>query len=153
MAHPPDAAQPQPAQRRSETAHPVVLFDGICNFCNATVNFLLDKDTAGVLRFAALQSKAGQNLLEACGLPAADFDSIVLMQDGRSYVKSGAVLRIVWHLPLPWKLAAVFLAVPGALRDYVYGVIARHRYRWFGKRESCRVPSAEVRARFLADPE
>jgi predicted DCC family thiol-disulfide oxidoreductase YuxK len=128
---------------------PIMLFDGVCNFCNASVNFLLDHDPEQRLRFAALQSAAGQRLLRHFRLRAADFDTLVLVEGPHCYVRSTAALRIAARLNGPWRFLAALLLVPTFLRDYAYEVVARNRYRWFGKSESCRMPIPELRQRFL----
>lgn len=128
---------------------PVVLFDGVCNLCNSSVNFLMDKDKKGVLRFASLQSEAGQALLKAHGLSTEGFNSMVLVANGKVYHRSSAALRTAKYLPGIWSLGQIFLIVPAFLRDKVYNLIARNRYRWFGKTEQCRLPTPEERARFL----
>jgi predicted DCC family thiol-disulfide oxidoreductase YuxK len=128
---------------------PVVLFDGVCNFCNASVNFLLDHDRAGRLRFAALQSPAGQRLLRRCGLRTTDFDTLVLVEGPRCSTRSEAALRVAAHLGGAWRWLAALLLVPAFLRDYAYETLARHRYHWFGRSEACRMPTPEVRRRFL----
>ncbi|MGL4550658.1 MAG: thiol-disulfide oxidoreductase DCC family protein [Gemmataceae bacterium] len=128
---------------------PIVLFDGVCRFCDGGVNWLIDRDPAGRLRFAALQSAAGQRLLTRFGLPAHDFDTMVLVEGERFYTRSTAVLRIAGHLGLPWKLGAAFLLMPAFLRDPLYGLVAANRYRLFGTLDACRVPTPEFRARFL----
>ena len=131
--------------------HPVVLFDGVCNLCNGTVQFLIDHDKGERLRFAALQSEAGARVLQAHGrtAPTGDPDSVVLVEAGRVYDHSDAALRIARHLGFPWSLAAIGWVFPRFLRDAVYRFIARNRYRWFGREESCRVPTPALRARFL----
>jgi predicted DCC family thiol-disulfide oxidoreductase YuxK len=136
----------------TDDLHAVVLFDGVCNLCNATVNFIIDRDPAGYFRFAALQSEPGAATLARHGAaaPAGDPDSICLEERGRLYVRSSAVLRITRRLRGAWKLLFVFIIVPRPLRDLVYRWVARNRYRWFGREESCRMPTAELRARFLA---
>lgn len=128
---------------------PIVLFDGVCRFCNGGVNWLIDRDPAGRLRFAALQSRAGQELLRRFRLPTDDFDTMVLVEGPRVYTRSTAVLRIAGHLGWPWKLGAAGLLMPPFLRDPLYGLIAANRFRLFGTLDSCRVPTADVRARFL----
>ena len=131
--------------------HPVVLFDGVCNLCNGTVQFIVDRDPAGRFRFASLQSEAGARVLREHGRepPAGDPDSIVLVEGGTLYEHSSAALRIARRLGFPWSLGVVGLAVPRLARDAVYRFIARNRYRWFGREESCRVPTPALRARFL----
>ncbi len=130
---------------------PLVLFDGVCNLCNGAVNFVIDRDPDAVLRFASLQSGAGRAALQAHGGAAGDGDpdTIVLIEGGRLYERSTAALRIARHLRGPYKLLYVFMLVPRVLRDRVYAWIARHRYRWFGRTDVCRVPTPALRARFL----
>lgn len=127
----------------------LVLFDGECNLCNGSVQFILRRDPHARFQFAALQSAVGRRALAAVA-PGAQFpDSIVLVAGGRAAVKSTAALRIARGLRWPWPLFAVFFVVPRPLRDLVYDWIARHRYRWFGKRASCMVPTPALRSRFL----
>jgi predicted DCC family thiol-disulfide oxidoreductase YuxK len=128
----------------------IVLFDGVCNFCNRSVNFIIDRDPRRRFRFAPLQSDTGKELLRRFDLPAEMLSTMVLIEGDRCYTKSSAGLRIARRLRWPWSLAAAFLIVPPPLRNVVYDFIARHRYRWFGKSESCRVPTPELRERFLA---
>ena len=128
----------------------VVLFDGHCNFCNATVNFLIDRDPSGRLSFAALQSEAGRRLLADHGLPVPEVpDTMVFVDAGRVMVRSDAALAITKYLRFPWGLARVGFVVPRVVRDAVYRLVARNRYRWFGRSDACRVPTPALRARFL----
>ena len=131
------------------TESPIILFDGVCNFCNSTVNFILGQDKKQVFRFAALQSEAGQQLLKSYQLPRQDFNSFILIENNKAYRASTAALRLVRHLPWYWQWARIFWIVPRLLRDSVYQFIANNRYKWFGKREACMVPSPDVRKRFL----
>lgn len=133
-----------------EPRRAVVLFDGVCNFCNASVNFIARRDPVGQFQFAPLESDVGRKLLAETGLAGQDIDSVVLVDGERAFVKSTAALRIARQLRGAWPLMAVFLVVPRFLRDAVYDFIARNRYRWFGRREECMIPSADLRARFLA---
>ena len=146
-------AAPQPLPESSVDdlldEHAVVLFDGVCNLCNSSVNFIIDRDPAGYFKFAALQDEAVQPLLNRFDLSADYLDSIVLIEDGHCYAKSAAALRIARRLEGAWPLLYVFNAVPRALRDVLYDWIANNRYRWFGKRDACRIPTPELRARFL----
>lgn len=130
--------------------HPVVLFDGVCNLCTGTVQFLIPRDPDGTLRFAPLQSDVGAALLEDCGYEVGDRESIVLVEDGRCYRKSTAALRIARHLDGRWPLAAHLRVVPRPLRDLVYDLVARYRYQVFGQKSQCMVPTPDVRDRFLA---
>ncbi len=119
-------------------AAPVLLFDGECNFCNATVLFVVDRDPAAVFRFAALQSEAAARALGAAGADAAavqrDLDTVVLLEEGRMHVRSTAALRVARRLAWPWPLLYyAFILVPAPLRDLAYRVVARNRYRWWGR--------------------
>lgn len=130
-------------------AGPIVLFDAVCKFCDASVNFILDRDRGGRVRFAALHSPAGQRLLRRFGLPTEQFNSLVLVEGRRCWQRSTAALRIARYLDGLWPLAAVLLAVPPFMRDAAYDLVARNRYNWFGTLDACRVPTPETRARFL----
>jgi predicted DCC family thiol-disulfide oxidoreductase YuxK len=129
----------------------VVLFDGVCNLCSSSVRFIVDHDSGAFFKFASLQSDAAKHLMAEHGVvqPPGDPTSIVLVEDGRAYERSTAALRIARRLDGIWRLAWGFIVVPRPLRDVVYDFIARHRYRWFGKKDVCMVPTPELRARFL----
>ncbi len=131
-----------------------ILFDGVCNLCNGFVQFVIRHDAAGQFRFAALQSAAGQALLAAHGHPLtpaalADPASVVLVADGRVHTHSAAVLRIAGRLGGVWRLTAAGWLLPAPWRDALYRFVARHRYRWFGRQESCLLPTPALRGRFL----
>ena len=128
-----------------------ILFDGVCNLCNGFVQFVIARDPAARFRFAALQSPPAAALLRAAGVTAPLPDSIVLVADGRAYLRSAAALRILRGLRFPWPLAFAFIVVPPFVRDRVYDAIAAHRYRWFGRRESCMVPTPDLARRFLPE--
>lgn len=128
---------------------PLILFDGVCNLCNGAVQFVLRRDHRARFRFAALQSRAGKDALARAGVTGSVPDSIVLLAGGRVRVRSAAALAIARGLRFPWPLLSVFWLVPYLLRDLVYDCIAKNRYRWFGKREQCWVPTPALRARFL----
>ena len=129
----------------------IVLFDGVCNLCNGAVQFILDHERDHALRFASLQSDEGARLLVAHGrkaLAAGESpDTMLLVEGGTLYDRSTAALRIARHLRAPWRWGVVFFVVPRVLRDFVYGVVARNRYRWFGKTDQCRLPTPELKAR------
>lgn len=131
----------------------VVLYDGVCNFCSRWVRFILPRDPRGDLRFASLQSDAGRALLGACGLPPGRRESIVLIEDGRCYDRSDAVLRIAGKLTWPWKFMRWLRVFPRPVRDRLYDAFAARRYRWFGRKDVCDVPPPEWRARFLDEPQ
>lgn len=128
---------------------PVVLFDGVCTLCNRTVDFIIRHDRTHRLRYGSLQSESGRQLLERFHLSRDSFDSIVVIDQGQVYVKSEAALHIARNLDAPWRFAAVLRLLPRSLRDRIYDWIARHRYAWFGKRETCRVPAESERELFL----
>ncbi len=128
---------------------PLILFDGVCNLCNASVQFVLRRDPRARFRFAALQSTAGRAALARAGVLGTVPDSIVLVHRGTVRTRSAAALAIARGLRFPWPLLTVLWLVPYPLRDLVYDWIARNRYRWFGKRETCQVPTPALRARFL----
>ncbi|MBN6186858.1 thiol-disulfide oxidoreductase DCC family protein [Aneurinibacillus sp. BA2021] len=128
---------------------PTLLFDGVCNLCNQAVLFIIKRDPEGSIRFASLQSDIGQELLKQHGLPAHGLDSIVLIEAGKAYTKSSAALRVARKLQQPWPLLYAFIWVPRPARDIVYSGIARNRYRWFGKRDQCMLPTPDIRKRFL----
>lgn len=128
---------------------PILLFDGVCNFCNDAVNFVLDHDRSGRFRFAALQSDVGKRLLAEHGLADLPLSTSVLIENGRAYKDSEGVLRAAVLLGGAFRLVAPLLFVPRALRDPLYRAFARNRYRWFGRSDQCRVPTPEIRARFL----
>ena len=127
----------------------IVLFDGVCNLCNGFVQFVIARDPQARFQFATLQSETARRLIEQYGVPDLLPDAVVLVEGGRLYTRSTAALRIARQLTFPWPLTAGCFVVPQPLRDWAYGLIARRRYRWFGRRETCMVPTPELRARFL----
>ena len=126
-----------------------MLFDGVCNFCNATVNFVIEHDTVGFFKFAPLQSEIGEELIAKHGIDTAETDSVIVVEDNKAYTHSSAALRIAKRLDGAWSWATVFKIVPRSVRDLMYKVFARYRYRMFGKQDACMVPTPETRARFL----
>lgn len=130
-------------------AHGVVLFDGTCAFCERSVTFIAARDPGGYFRFGASQNPAAQALLATFGETRESTRSILLIEDGQLYRKSTAVLRIAGHLPRPWSLAAVFLAVPRPLRDAVYRVVAAVRHRVAGRSNACEIPPPGIRERLI----
>ena len=128
--------------------HAIVLFDGDCNFCDSSVQFIINHDPAGYYQFASLQSEIGEELRRKHQIPE-DVDSLVLIEKGEAYVKSEGALRISHHLTGLWKLAFYLKSLPGPLRDGAYDVIAKNRYKVFGKLDSCMLPPPHIRKRFL----
>ncbi|MFO0563563.1 MAG: DCC1-like thiol-disulfide oxidoreductase family protein [Polyangiales bacterium] len=147
----PSEQRPTSASAAQPEGKAIVLFDGVCNLCNSTVQIIIDHDPAGYFRFASLQSEKAKELLARFGMkpPEGDPDSILLIQDGELYSHSGAALRIARRMTGAYKLFWATIVVPWFIRDLVYRFIARNRYRWFGREEACRVPTPELRARFL----
>jgi predicted DCC family thiol-disulfide oxidoreductase YuxK len=127
----------------------VILFDGVCNLCSGFVQFVLPRDTEEKYRFASLQSDAGQALLAEHDLPTDELESVVLIEGGESYVKSAAVIRIAADLGGAYRLLSPFRYLPRGIRDRAYDFVADHRYRWFGKKDRCMMPSEDVQPRFL----
>jgi predicted DCC family thiol-disulfide oxidoreductase YuxK len=128
---------------------PIILFDGVCNLCNASVQFVIERDPTAIFRFASLQSDAGQAILAKNALNTEGLNSIILVENDVVYDRSTAALRIAKRLSGGIQLVAVFLIVPKFIRDFFYKIIAKNRYRWFGKQESCWLPTKELKARFL----
>jgi predicted DCC family thiol-disulfide oxidoreductase YuxK len=127
----------------------VIVFDGLCNLCTGSVQFILRHEREPHFKFASLQSAGGTALLKANGIARGDVDSFVLIEDGHSYMRSDAAIRVARSLAAPWSLAGTLSIVPRPIRDWAYRIIARNRYQWFGRRETCMLPSPEYRERFV----
>ena len=127
----------------------IVIFDGVCNFCNGAVNFIIQRDPEGVFAFTPMQSELAQELTERFNVPNVGTDTLVLIKQGECFVLSDAALEIARDLKGPWRFCYVFKVVPKPIRDAAYKLFARHRYRLFGKKDACMVPSAEVKSRFV----
>ena len=135
-----------------DDAPTIILFDGVCNLCSGTVRFLVKRDRAARFRFASLQSDAARRICREHRLPepsAPDPDSIIVIAGGRALERSDAALAIAARLPYPWPLLGILRILPRALRDWAYRIVARNRYRWFGRSDTCMVPTPELRARFI----
>jgi len=128
----------------------IILFDGVCNLCNSTVQFVIKNDTKNHFLFASLQSEFGQTFLKNHHLNETDFDSIILVEGNKYYMKSDAALRICEKLNFPLKTLTGFLILPKKLRDLGYDLIAKNRYKWFGKQESCWLPTQKLKSKFLS---
>jgi len=128
----------------------VILFDGVCNLCNAWVNFIIDRDQSETFSFGAQQSAGGRAMLETLHLTGQDLAGIILVAGGRVYTDSTAILEICRRLPRPWQYVALLRVIPRPVRDAAYHWVTRRRYKWFGKSAACRVPTAQLRRRFLA---
>jgi len=127
----------------------ILLFDGVCNLCNSTVQFVIKRDKKAKIRFTSLQSEKGQVILKKFNLPTEDFNTAVYVRGDKCYLKSSAVLYILRDLGGFWQIFFVFIIFPKFLRDAIYAFTARNRYRWFGRQESCMLPTPELKARFL----
>lgn len=137
----------------ASTNNPVLLYDGVCGFCNKSVQLILDHDRRGEMRFAALQSEYGRTVIARHPF-LEKVDSVVLLErpegsEERVFVRSTAALRVAAYLGGPWKLFLVFYLLPAPVRDFFYDLLAKYRYKFFGKHDACLLPPAKVRARFL----
>ena len=132
---------------------PILFYDGVCNFCNATVRFVLSHEREPVFRFAALQSAQARALLAPLGVAAEDLSSMLVLYQGRLLRESDAALHVLSRLHAPWRWLSVFKIVPRALRDYVYRAIGARRYRWWGRSDVCIPVPATTRTRFLNESE
>jgi len=128
---------------------PIIIFDGVCNLCNSAVDFVLKRDQKKVFIFLPNQVMAGKKILEKYGIKDLKVKSVYLIEDKKIYQKSTAILRILKRLSFPWNIGYVFIVIPRPIRDFIYNIIAKNRYQWFGKRDVCRVLSDEEKARFL----
>jgi predicted DCC family thiol-disulfide oxidoreductase YuxK len=127
----------------------IILFDGVCNLCSRSVQFILKRDRKNQFLFASLQGNTGQEYLQKFHLPASELNSFILVEGDRFYNRSAATLRVARLLGGGWSLLYAFMILPRFIRDGVYNFIARNRYRWFGKKEECWVPTPELKAKFL----
>lgn len=134
-----------------EPNQPILLFDGVCNLCSGVVNFVLKHDKEKIFRFAPLQSQSGQQFLKKFGLSSDQINSVVLIENDTYTLRSTAALRIMRKLAWPYRAIYVCILVPASIRDLVYTLISKNRYRIFGKRETCRLPTPELTDRFLSD--
>lgn len=127
----------------------LVIFDGVCNFCNASSSFIIQRDPSAKFTFTTIQSPIGASLLDQLGIDADDPNTFVLIKNGGVYLKSTAALEIAGELTGAWSLAAILRFIPVFIRDMIYDLIARNRYRIMGKRDSCIVPTTDIKSRFL----
>jgi len=132
-----------------DVKHPVILFDGVCNLCSSVVQFVIKHDSKKQFRFASLQSTFGENIMRRFGLPADQLNSFILLEDDKIYTRSSAALRVIKKLNGLWWLMYGFIILPPFIRDAIYNLIARNRYKWFGKKESCWLPTPELQKLFL----
>lgn len=130
------------------TTQPVIFFDGVCNLCNASVQFVIKHDKKNYFRFSALQGKYAEKFLPKFNVKPEELVSILLLEQGRLYTKSSSALRVVKRLNGLWPLLYVFIIVPKFIRDWVYDIVAKNRYKWWGRQESCWVPTPELKEKF-----
>jgi predicted DCC family thiol-disulfide oxidoreductase YuxK len=133
------------------TDHAFILFDGVCNFCNSSVNFIIKRDKRDYFRFIPFQSELGNSICKELNISSENPESMVLIENKQVYYKSSAALKISRHLSGGWKLMYAFYIVPRVIRDWVYSLIGRNRYRIFGKSDSCMIPDAKVKAKFITE--
>lgn len=129
--------------------HSIILFDGVCNLCSSIVRFIIKRDTQKKYLFAALQSESGQQFLKKYGFPESDFNSFVLIKDDKCYQKSSAGIILLHNMGGYWKLFYAFKYIPEPVRDFFYDLVAKYRYRVFGKKDACMIPDKDLISRFL----
>jgi len=127
----------------------IVLFDGVCNLCNSSIVFIIQRDPKNLFKFAALQSEPGLKLIKKYNIDTSSTDSILLIEGNKCYVKSTAALRITRHLSGGWPLLYGLIIFPALMRNWGYDFIARNRYKWYGKKDSCMIPTPELKEKFL----
>jgi predicted DCC family thiol-disulfide oxidoreductase YuxK len=127
----------------------LVLFDGVCNLCTASVQFIIRHDRAGIFYFAPLQSDIGREICQSRGLDPAAVETFMLISGGTVLVRSDAAIEVVSRFGGAWKLVTIFRLIPRVARDWIYSTIARNRYRWFGRTDACMIPAPDVKERFL----
>lgn len=127
----------------------IILFDGVCNLCNGAITFIIKRDKKDLFRYAPLQSEVGKELAHRHHIDLDKVDSIILVGDKKAMAKSTAALRIATNLSGGWPLLGIFLLIPPFIRDWVYDFIARNRYKWFGKKDACMIPTLELKGKFL----
>jgi len=135
--------------KQNKNNHKVILFDGVCNLCNSTVTYVIKRDKKDVFRFAALQDSAGQVLIKKHGIDTSKVDSILFVDGDKIYAKSTAALKIAKNMNGLYPLLYGFMIVPNFIRNWVYDYVASNRYRWYGKKESCMIPTPELKRKFL----
>lgn len=127
----------------------LILFDGVCNLCNHSVQFIIKRDRVGYFSFAALQSNLGQSLLKEHNISGVDFESIVLIEESKSFQRSTAALEIARKLDGSWPLFYAFIIVPRFIRDWIYDLVSKNRYRMFGRQDQCMIPTPALKSRFV----
>lgn len=136
---------------QNSNQYQIILFDGVCNFCNSSINFIIDHDPEKHFKFAPLQSDFGQKILRQFNKNTEDFDSVILLKNNQLYQKSAAALEITKHLSGFWKYLAIFGILPNFILNFFYDIVAKNRYRIFGKSDACRMPTSDLKERFLVE--
>ena len=131
-------------------AQPIVLFDGVCNLCNSAVRFIIRHDKKKQFLFSSLQSESGQKLLAQYNLPADELNSFIFIDNNKAYTRSTGALRVLKKLKGIWPIFYGFIIIPKILRDSIYKQVAKNRYKWFGRKDECMIPTPELKARFLS---
>ena len=129
--------------------HPVILFDGICNLCCSSIQWIIKRDKKAVFRFASLQSEAGKKILDGHPTSSQTQNSFLLIQNGKLYNRSAAAMHVVKQLSFPWRLLYIFIIIPLPIRNAVYNSVAKNRYKWFGQKEVCWIPTPKLQKLFL----
>ena len=127
----------------------IIIFDGVCNFCNSSVNFIIKRDHNNLFLFSPMQSQFAQDMISKFGVEGGDLDTFILIKNGECYVRTDAALEIIKDLSGHWYLLSIFKLLPRSIRDFFYRVFAKNRYRLFGRTDTCMVPSQEVADKFL----
>lgn len=133
----------------SQSKNPVIFFDGVCNLCNGSVQFIIRNDKKGYFHFASLQSEEAEKILSKHDIKASESNTILLLKDGQILTKSDAALEIARDLDGGWKTLKVLKILPRSLRNWVYDLLARNRYTWFGRQDQCMIPDPSLTGRFL----
>ncbi len=134
---------------KNKSTNNIILFDGHCNLCNSSVNFILKRDKTGKFKFASLQSEIGIELCKQHNIDTNIVDSIILIKNDKVFIKSSVVLEILKDLPIGWKFFRIGIIIPKFIRDWMYDVVAKYRYTIFGKKDECPIPPTDVQDRFL----
>ena len=127
----------------------LIIFDGVCNLCNASVQFIINRDKKRVFKFLPLQSEKATKIFKQFNIDFENLDTIILIKNKNVFIRSDAVLEIAYTFEYPWKIVYFFIFTPKFIRDWIYKIIASNRYNWFGKRENCMIPTEDMKSRFL----
>ncbi|MCF6129534.1 thiol-disulfide oxidoreductase DCC family protein [Flavobacterium sp. AS60] len=128
----------------------IILFDGVCNLCDSSVQFVIKHDKKDIFRFIPLQSELGQKMINHIGISASAIDSTILYENDNAYYKAQAAFRILKDLNSPYRFLLIFSILPNSVSNFIYDYIAKNRYKWFGKKVSCMIPTPELKSKFLA---